>query len=390
MCGLAGFLNVPPDKRERLVRALGEGIDTRGGHAAGYVAIHGAAVTYNRKSGPWASDVYESGGYPWTDTNGVQRVSPKVTQVIPGASRRFIRGACGDVTILHARYATCGDSDSAAQAHPFVIKRPNEARGGATRPVLYGAHNGVVRGAKDTARAHGRDYDVDSRELFHLLADGELDAIRALQGWGTLAWIRADARDRVYLVRMTSDARLEVARTTCGALVYASTKAILSAALDAAALTLDHYYDIQVGKVYGAGPDGILRFTSHPDVTLNTYSKAEYRADRWGTERDSGRWAGASFAGDAGTTDDFWADPCPVCGSLDTWTYVDTCQCADCNHQWIAPDEDTGDPEDDATTTDRDAFDGKAFLEYLERQRDRERREAESRARIARAGGGKP
>ncbi len=115
MCGLSGYAGISPDKRVKLIEVLGEGIDDRGGHAAGYVSLTGN-VSYARRIGRWED-----------------------------SRSRFIRGAAqGAVCMMHARFATCGDRDDVVQAHPFAIQR----EGGT---VLWGAHNGMIHNARASA-----------------------------------------------------------------------------------------------------------------------------------------------------------------------------------------------------------------------------------------------
>src|SRR5271166_6097969 len=236
MCGLAGFTNVHPERRAVLASALGRGVETRGKHASGYVSTDSLArgVRYGRKRGTW------------TD-----------------ASRAFVLGAThGVCTIIHARYATCGDKDAAVQAHPFAVKRPHAD--GTLRTVLWGAHNGMLEGTHASAARHERAHDVDSRELFELLADGLVTEIGELSGYGTLAWLENGARDRVRLVRLSDDAELEIVTTECGAIVWASTWEILAAALAAAGMTAKDKYTAEVGRVLEAHADGTLTYSTHP------------------------------------------------------------------------------------------------------------------------------
>lgn len=290
MCGLAGYANVTPAKRLPLAFALGLGTDTRGGHAAGYVASSSRGVAYARKEGQWS-----------------------------GASAGFVIGASsGDVTIIHARYATCGVGGE-AEAHPFRV-----ARNG--RTVLWGAHNGIVHGTVATALARGRAHDVDSREIFELLADGELAAIATLQGYGTLAWLDARTRDRVYLVRMTEDAALEIASTACGALVWGSTRAIVERACSASSMAVESWYETPVGRVLEARANGVLYYSAHANVTVS---------ERW-----------TYNAGDLGAADKWEEDycpPCPSCDSEDTWLWGGEGHCAACGYDF---------PADVATTAD--------------------------------------
>lgn len=384
MCGLGGFVNVPDyATRLALVRALGEGIDTRGGDAIGYVTVPRAgppSVDYARRAGEWGDD----------------------------DARRFLRSAARNdgATILHARYATCGDRDNPMQAHPFRIEREG-------RTVLWGAHNGVIHGAEASARVHGRSFDVDSRELYELLADGQYEKIRALRGWGVLSWIESAHRDRVSLVCMTDDGALRITRTTCGAVVWASTQSILDASLRAAGMTPkdcwrqrgpDEKEGFDVGKVMHVYSDGRLAYAGGEDITLQEYTKAEYRADRrattyyepsYGGDWSSDEWERfratlAKYEDDDDPADE-WGDPgvCPICKSADTYVFALRGCCADCGTEWsMATATATAAPgaANDGTDDVTEASDGwnvARWDEYVERMRKRDRDEREARASTA-------
>lgn len=233
MCGIAGFIGVSDYvKRAALVKALGDGIDTRGGDAAGYVSVSPYSVRYGRVVGTWGK-----------------------------ASKRFSHAAAAieGATLMHARYATCGKGGE-LEAHPYRIERPGF--------TLWGAHNGVVYGLQHSAKQRGREYDVDSREVFHLLADGELKEIKSSTGWGVLSWIDDRERQSIKLVKMTSGGCLEVVKTECGAVVYASTWPILKVALNAAGMKSETAFKIEKGVVYEATKEGLFE-TAHPHITLN-------------------------------------------------------------------------------------------------------------------------
>ncbi len=332
MCGLAGFANVTNlAARIPLAYHLGIGADDRGGHAAGYVSASlqpGSPIHYGRTLGRWG------------DT-----------------SRAFMAAACaGDLTILHARYATMGRKDVASNAHPFAIKRDG-------RTVLWGAHNGMIEGTHATARAHGREHTVDSRELFELLADGKLDALRALQGYGVLTWIERvpapGAARCVRMVRLTDDAELVVARTECGAIVWASTWEILAPALQAAGMVADVTFTIDTGKVYEAHADGRFTYSHHPNLTLRP---RDYGGARYRSAIDYTRDWRAEGLGDLGEFDAL-ADDCPVCQAWDTYAFDGEAQCADCGASWPY-----------ATPDAPDAWDGAAWERWIadERRKARE------------------
>ncbi len=250
MCGLGGYSGITDQSvRVKLAGALGVGLDKRGGHAAGYVSLpvagSGKGVGMARRAGTWGD-----------------------------SSWRFVKAsAAGEVAILHARFATCGEKDNALHAHPFAIRRGDRA-------VLYGAHNGIVYGGRDTAKEAGRDYTVDSKELFELLADGKLDAIRKLSGYGVINWI-TPATGVVHMARLSSQSDFACVKLKGGGIAWASTMAILDAAVK---FSGDEAEDVllapTVGMVYTLSPDGI-RETSEDNLRVGSNTSTG-RPTGWG------------------------------------------------------------------------------------------------------------
>lgn len=227
MCGLAGFAGIK-DYKTRLVLTTAltvKGIESRGGHAAGYVAItekHG--IRYGRKVGPWSK-----------------------------ARTRFLKSAAsGDMCLMHSRYATCGKKD-VTSAHPFAIHRKGKV-------VLWGAHNGMIPDAWDCAKAHNRVCNVDSQEVFELIADGEYETIQKLMGYGVLTWVEANDPTCIKLVRLSKNSDMEIVSVKGGGIVWASTWKILSEALKAAGLEGEYKYHVEeVGRVYEIKNDIVLK-----------------------------------------------------------------------------------------------------------------------------------
>lgn len=204
MCGIAGFSGVASlDTRFTLTWALGLGIDRRGGDASGFVTLRqGEAPLVGRKLGTWGT-----------------------------AKGKFLRHVThGAASMMHARFATCGNK-AITEAHPFAVFRDGS-------PVLYGCHNGVIDNARESARKHGRPYDVDSRELFELLADGDLQGIQALEGYGVITWIDMSTPDRIHVARLSSDSQLYVGQASDRSIVWGSTENIVRDALEEADLEL--------------------------------------------------------------------------------------------------------------------------------------------------------
>jgi len=227
--------------RVKLAGALGIGLDKRGGHAAGYVSLSsadsGKGIGMARRAGKWGD-----------------------------SSWRFIRSAAaGEVAIMHARYATCGEKDNPLHAHPFAIRREGKT-------VLYGAHNGIVYGGRDTAKAAGREYTVDSRELFELLADGNIAAIQAMSGYGVINWVTPES-GVVRMARLSSNSDFACVSLACGGIAWASTMAILEEAVKHAETEpVSTLLAPDVGKVYTLTPEGICE-TGQTDLRVNMSEK---------------------------------------------------------------------------------------------------------------------
>jgi predicted glutamine amidotransferase len=261
MCGLGGFVGVPKDSRLALTLAIGIAIDKRGGHGSGYM----------------------------TRRDDGKIVMGKTLNEWGRSSNAFIATAAdGDLTMFHARFATCGKR-TVEEAHPFAIKRDSRSK-------LWGMHNGIIYDAKESAKKHHRKPTVDSLEVLELLADGLYEEIEALEGYGTLVWVNDDARDTVRLVRMTASADLDIVKVKEGGFVYASTLEIATRAIEFAGLHVDFHYDLPVGVVHylAAGDE-------HCRKTIEVVKLAERaKWGRWLLEEDDelltsggyGKWKG--------------------------------------------------------------------------------------------------
>ncbi len=276
MCGLAGYSGLKNVKQRTILAwALGIGIDKRGGHAAGFVSVDtassGKGIRTSKRIGPWEK-----------------------------AKTKFIYAAgAGEVAMLHSRFATCGKWHELANAHPFVIKRKDEA-------VLYGVHNGVVGETVASAKLHGREYSVDSKEVFELLADGNMKAIQDLDGYGVLNWITPDS-GVVNLAKLSAKADFIACTLVGGGIAWASTWEILSDALDVAKLRPENtLITDEVGRVYQLTPQGVVK-TSETGVKVGKSAwerrweagkkEHESRYDHQGFARDGEWWNDYAGAG---------------------------------------------------------------------------------------------
>lgn len=225
MCGIAGYAGIPGwERRSKLTMGLALGIDLRGGDAAGFLALDGkTSPVISRRTGTWL-----------------------------GASDAFYDRATGGrrTLLMHARFATCGKKTK-SEAHPFEVRRNGQ-------PVLWGVHNGVIYNAAQSATRHRRRYDVDSRELFELLADGQNEKISRLEGYGTIMWVEAKRPDRILACRMTESADLTLARTFGGGMVWGSTARIVHEAIGWTDLRAADWIDFKsVGTVYSIDAKGV-------------------------------------------------------------------------------------------------------------------------------------
>lgn len=237
MCGLSGYVTQPNTltnyQKLMLVIGLAKGIDDRGGDAAGYISISKEGFRFNKKNGTWAQ-----------------------------SKMKFLKSAAiGDLCMMHARFATCGKKN-VVSAHPFAIRRNNKV-------VLWGAHNGVIYDAWTSAKLHDRECNVDSQELFELLADQEYETIKEMDGYGVITWIDSQTPEFVNLARISEQSDICVALLEEGGVVWASTKRILEEALELANLHIKHYYELEVGTVYQIKNDS-LYYTNKKDLTLKT------------------------------------------------------------------------------------------------------------------------
>lgn len=234
------------------MNSLGTGIDTRGGDASGYVTINRETGTlYNAKRvGPWC-----------------------------GARRKFAkRAAMGDMGIMHARWATCGNKKSQDQAHPFEIKREGETK-------LFGMHNGCIWNAKKSAKANGREksYNVDSKELFELMADGDIEGIQELDGYGVITWY-VPGSNYINLVRLSKHSDICVVSLKGGGMAWASTWSILSDALDFAELEADLDFQIpDIGRIYQIRDTGVYK-TNVEGVLFESKLPDEEAPESWESE----------------------------------------------------------------------------------------------------------
>ncbi len=236
MCGISGFAGINDyHAKLMLTIGLGMGIDDRGGDAAGYVSLSKESFNYAKKGGLWSN-----------------------------SRLRFLKTAArGDLCMMHARFATCGNK-SIEEAHPFAIKRDNKV-------VLWGAHNGVIPDAWESAFMRDRSIDVDSQELFHLIADKDYQGLNELSGYGVVTWMEAADPHHVNFARLSDHSDMCLVSLTTGGFAWASTWKILSKALAMAKLEAKNEITVdEVGRVYQIHADKVIK-TEQDNVKVGSY-----------------------------------------------------------------------------------------------------------------------
>ena len=227
MCGISGYAGVPIAKRQILTMALGVGIDRRGGHAAGYLAMRqDGSLDRGRTNKTWST----------SDAGWMRTVWQS------------------QLVAMHSRWATCGRKIE-QHAQPFKVQRQRKT-------VLWGMHNGVISNASHSAHRHKREYTVDSLEMFELLADNQLEKIARLNGYGAVAYVLGEDMKHIRLCRMSDSANMCVARSLSGnSTIYASSPDILENAAEHAGIEIEKPWELETGKVYVIDSRGKLSVT---------------------------------------------------------------------------------------------------------------------------------
>lgn len=278
MCGLAGYNGLlGQEEKLKMVIGLGAGIDSRGGHAAGYISANKHSVKFCKKLGKFMK-----------------------------AKQRFINTAAeGDACMMHARFATCGNKENVEEAHPYAIRRHNKI-------VLWGCHNGTLPSAWESAKKNDRKIAVDSQEIFELLADKDYEGIRELRGYGVITWIEPEHRDRINVVKLSNSGDIEIVKLEEGGIVWASTYYILKEAVKLAGLTIKgSFKDIEVGRVYQIAADGLYKTDLDGLKVGDAWRTPTYTSGHWNKtshsfdyDDDDGEyaWWGKSHTNDTSNT----------------------------------------------------------------------------------------
>ena len=260
MCGIVGFHSVSKGQRAMLASMLAVQADSRGGHACGLISFDGQKLVVDRSHTAFGKQ------------------TPKT---IRDWCRIFSRS---ESLIFHTRYATCG-KHAYEEIHPYELDKLDGSK-------LYGVHNGVVS-AEEHAKARGRPYLTDSKEVFHTLVDGE--PLSDMSGYGVLAWNESNRPDVIRLLRASHNADLVVYSLKQGGYVFGSTSKIVKRALAHTSLKIDlEFKESEPGQIFEVKADGCfvyptdssLRFHSQPLFRLSLVGMSDLSFD----EEDVKQW----------------------------------------------------------------------------------------------------
>ncbi len=117
----------------------------------------------------------------------------------------------------------------------------------------------MIYDAKESALANGRDFTVDSKEIFELMVDGDIEAIQNLSGYGVLTWYVPGA-EHIGMVRLSDHSDICVVGLQAGGVAWASTWSILRDALEFAEIEAECEYAVpDIGRVYQFRDNGVYR-----------------------------------------------------------------------------------------------------------------------------------
>lgn len=214
MCGIGGFSlsNNSRINARSLSNALLAELDVRGNQASGYA-------------------------YQTSDTTGVFKKDT-------AGSKLNLRGMpkSAKVAILHTRFATHGSPTDNANNHP--VQSPDQSISLVHNGVIY--NHDLVRTELDVKLP-----EVDSSVIPTILEkyDRDIDKLSMLDGDASVAWL--DDNDRgVLRVARISHSPLCIAQLKDGSFVFASTKSILTKALNRLGLSAEFIQEPAERKMF--------------------------------------------------------------------------------------------------------------------------------------------
>lgn len=126
--------------------------------------------------------------------------------------------------ILHTRLATQGTVEHSPNNHPVLSPDGNIAL----------THNGVIYNDYSLRHEELKEYalaEVDSAVIPALLQIGGLAKLKELAGYAAISWLENGSANRLHIARL-EDAPVAYTSLLDGSFVYASTPALLAAALE--------------------------------------------------------------------------------------------------------------------------------------------------------------
>lgn len=233
MCGIAGYVcnNGVYDKRlDIMFPILGLYMENRGSHSWG-----------------------------WTDGVNIDKHTGAISSSFGPQHSGAPRAA------LHTRHATIG-AHTAANSHPWEFEHEGTK--------IIGMHNGVVYNHSELNTKHGRNFQVDSMQIFqHIVEDRD---IKEVEAYGAIVYFETvNGKERVTLGRFNGG-QLAVAKCDFGH-VYASTDTALQKAFSMVGITGATYFTIKEGEKYYI-QDDTLWMTDGKQLDM---SRQVYQTQTW-------------------------------------------------------------------------------------------------------------
>jgi predicted glutamine amidotransferase len=262
MCGIAGLSMSKNSKINvrRLSHELLSFLEMRGGHASGF------AYT-DRKN-----------------RQGIYKDAKPGSQLPLYELPRNAKTA-----ILHTRYATQGDPSDNRNNHPVMSKSGEIAL----------VHNGVISNDLELSRTYPVVGDVDSAIIPAIIeAEGLDEGVKKLEGYAAIAYLTKTQPDTMIVARLSSSP-VVYTWTMDGSFVFASTEAILEAALMAARIEYGYVFSMGEGEGLAVRNGVIVDVFTDLEMQEDTYTYWRYSSATAGGHSSTTRTTTTSTDGDS-------------------------------------------------------------------------------------------
>jgi hypothetical protein len=240
MCGIAGF-NLTEKPSAEFVLSLGQAMISRGEDSYGF----------------------------FSPEAGIKKDIGPITKGIRAADM------LAPSAFLHTRHATTGKV-TAENAHPFQIG-----------DIVF-AHNGIVWHNVDLNKQFNRECSVDSQHIAYHIIEGK--PLTDLEGYGAIQFYQ----NGQWFIGACNFGDLECARIKGRGLVWASTQEAIKIAAFQAGYEIEHFFEVEQGKVYRAAIDTLYETDRTFQLTKHVYepvkSTGTYGGEYMGNYQDSDYW----------------------------------------------------------------------------------------------------